>query len=75
MDMAVRADMPAVRAVAELKLDQLRRSINAGKGGGTAEQAQRFALASAISRFQKRPAGVQPLPVPPTAPPGSPLGD
>lgn len=75
MDLAQSADMPAVRAVAELKLDQLQRRMAAGKGGDTAEQAQRFALASAIARFQNRPAGTGPLPTPPVAPPGSPLGD
>lgn len=74
MDLAQSADMPAVRAVAELKLDQLQRRMVAGKGGDTAEQAQRFALASAIARFQKRPAGAGPLAMPPPAPPGSPLG-
>lgn len=75
MDLADSADMPAVRAVAALKLDQLQRRAANGKGGDTAAQAQRFALASAIARFQKRPASAKPLPAPPAAPPGSPLGD
>ncbi|MDE2148303.1 MAG: zinc-dependent metalloprotease [Gammaproteobacteria bacterium] len=75
MDLAADADMPQVRAVAALKLDQLRRRAAAAKGGDEAEQAHRFALASAIRRFEKRPAGASPLPKAPVTPPGSPLGD
>ena len=74
MDLADGAGMPAVRAVAMLKLDQLQRRAASGKGGDTAAQAQRFALASAIARFERRPASAKPLAPPPAAPPGSPLG-
>ena len=73
MDLAVRATMPQVRAIAAYELDQVRREVS-GAGRTVPETAHRWSLAQDIARFQERPLPpLQPGPLP-DAPPGQPIG-
>jgi hypothetical protein len=75
ISLARSAPMPAVRAIAQLKLEQLRqREGKAAAAGDAGEQAQRFMLAGRIRHFQEHPEET-PAPTEPVVPPGSPLGD
>jgi hypothetical protein len=74
MELAGGAGMPQARAIAVLKLADLRSRLTAASTE-TPEQAHRTLLAMDISRFLDRsydPAG---RPRPPQNPPGSPIGD
>jgi hypothetical protein len=78
MGLAQSAPMPQVRALALLKLQELRDSVLARKLPPTAsdsDRAQRLLLATDLRRFFERPQDREPMPPQLTLPPGSPLGD
>jgi hypothetical protein len=76
MSLARSADMPAVRGIALLKLDQLRiRETKAAPTQDVESQAQRMMLATTIAYFQQHPHEKPPTTIEPSVPPGSPLGD
>ena len=76
MELAFDAPMPAVRATAALKLQELqeRAAREANRRGDDAEQAHQFLLAADIERFLERPYDPSPRISPLEAPPGSPIG-
>ncbi len=75
MELAATAAMPQVRAMAELRLRELRDRLDGARSGGN-EMARAHAtrLASDIQRFLDRPAESYQTPRPLPAPPGSPIG-
>lgn len=77
MDLAGRAQMPQVRAVATSSLEQLndRVATNAEKAGSGADASHYKLLARDIKRFLGRPAETYERPASPSVPPGSPIGD
>ncbi|HSH44806.1 MAG TPA: zinc-dependent metalloprotease [Longimicrobiales bacterium] len=75
MTLASTADMPQVRAMAELTLRELRDELGAPSSRlPDAERAHRLRLAGEITRYLERPAETRETPAPLTAPPGSPIG-
>jgi hypothetical protein len=74
MGLAGGAGMPQVRAVAVLKLAELRGRFTEASPD-TATRAHRMLLAMDISRFLDRPYDPAGRPRPPQTPPGSPIGD
>ncbi|CAN5134258.1 zinc-dependent metalloprotease [soil metagenome] len=76
MDLAATAPMPEVRAVATLKLEEVR--VRAERGarqrGDEAQRAHQALLAAEIERFTERPYDPEQRLEPPEAPPGSPIG-
>ncbi len=75
MDLASGAGMAQVRAVASLKLDELRQRLgSAAPGAPVAERAHRQLLAGDLRRFLERPWDRERRPPAPRIPPGSPIG-
>ncbi|HEX9164727.1 MAG TPA: zinc-dependent metalloprotease [Gemmatimonadales bacterium] len=74
MGLAADAGMPQVRAVAVLKLAELRGRLTAASTD-TAARAHRMLLAMDISRFLDRAYDPASRPRPPQNPPGSPIGE
>jgi hypothetical protein len=73
MDLAMRATMPQVRALAAFELSELAREAR-GRGRDKAETAHYWALAEDIERFAERPLPpIQPVRTP-GSPPGQPIG-
>jgi hypothetical protein len=72
-DLAARASMPQVRALAHLELVGIADALAPARGGAN-EQAHRALLAADIRRFMDRPAEPVRYPSPPTVPPGQPIG-
>jgi hypothetical protein len=69
------ADMPAVRGMAQLKLDQLRQKEAASSNSGeAADKAQHFMLVAQIAHFEEHPELAPAMPQEFAIPPGSPLG-
>jgi hypothetical protein len=77
MALAATAPMPQVRAIASLKLDQLREKLS--RLGVTATNvavaASAHLAAADIKRFLERPADTDKALTPPASPPGAPIGD
>ena len=74
--MALAADQqasPQARAIASLKLDELKHAL-ARVLGSAANRAQAFYVAGQIERFQEDPTSVT-VPRPSAIPPGMPIGD
>jgi hypothetical protein len=70
------ADMPDVRAAAELWLTRIRdRAVDAGKLGNDEERGHYLLIAGDIRRFQERPFRENTTRVAPLPPPGMPIGD
>jgi len=74
MGLAADAGMPQARAIAVLKLAELRGRLTAASTD-TAARAHRMYLAMDISRFLDRAYDSASRPRPPQNPPGSPIGD
>jgi hypothetical protein len=76
MQLAAEAPMPQVRAIATLKLEELRsRSEREMRRGTEADRAHAMLVASDIRRFQEREYDPAKRIAPPQIPPGSPIGD
>jgi hypothetical protein len=76
MDLAATAPMPQVRAMATLKLEELRRRIEQGRGeADESTRAHSMLLASDIRRFLERDYDPIDSPAPLDPPPGSPIGE
>lgn len=74
--LAADADMPDVRAAAELALTLIRdRAVDAGKVGSDDERGHYLLIAGDIRRFQERPFRENTTRVAPQPPPGMPIGD
>jgi hypothetical protein len=74
--LAARGSMPQVRALATLKLQELRSQLEGASGAGAVEdRAHRLLLVSMIGRFLERPHQAFDRPGAPDAPPGMPIGD
>ncbi len=75
MGLAGSAPMPQVRAMAELRLRDLRERMRArGDGGAEASRAHALRLTGEIDRFLARPLAPWERPRPVSPPPGSPIG-
>jgi hypothetical protein len=80
IELADRAPMPQVRAVATLKLRQRMQAwsparVSAAQSRNIAQTAMNHYLAEEIKRFLDRPSAPVPRPNIPEAPPGAPIGE
>ncbi|MEJ2218576.1 MAG: zinc-dependent metalloprotease, partial [Gemmatimonadota bacterium] len=75
MDLAAGADMPQVRAIAALKLRQLRDRLTAdARRSDVADRAADLMSATDIGRFLDRPMAPEKMAQPVAPPPGDPIG-
>jgi hypothetical protein len=75
MDLAAGADMPQVRAIAALKLRQLRDRLTAdARRADVADRAADLMSATDIGRFLDRPMAPEKMAQPVAPPPGDPIG-
>ncbi len=75
MRLAATAQMPQVRAVASMRLEQLRHRIMSFNNVSTAGNAHYALVSRDIERFLSRPADSFSQPGTPGAPPGAPIGE
>jgi hypothetical protein len=75
MTLAANADMPQVRAIATLKLQQRMQRMTSAPTTGAAAQAHGTLLAADIKRFLDRPMAPAARMEIPAVPPGAPIGE
>ncbi len=75
MDLAARARMPQVRAIASDRLQRLAARPASPGGRATGDTAHRALLARDITRFLERPLAPMPSSPLPQPPPGAPIGE